>query len=160
IPGESEITYDNDGCRVLNLWRPPPWQAQDGVREPKPFLEHVSYLLDGNAEAIDHVLNFAAHLVQRPRERIAHALLITSEAKGVGKSTFGTIIRRLVGDQNSRVTQTKDLKGQFDGWLIGKLVVQVDEVYESGNWGLTDKLKPIITERKVSVNIKYGPQME
>jgi hypothetical protein len=110
--------------------------------------------------AIEHVLNFLAHLIQRPQERAGHALLITSEAKGIGKSTLGTIVRRLVGEQNSRVAQTKDLKSNFDGWLVGKLVVQVDEIYEAGNWDLANKLKPLITEPTVSANIKYGPQIE
>ena len=36
----------------------------------------------------------------------------------------------------------------------------MDEVYEAGNWDLANKLKPLITERTVSVNVKYGPQME
>jgi phage/plasmid-associated DNA primase len=98
--------------------------------------------------------------VQRPQERVGHALLITSEAKGIGKSTLGTVVRRLVGEQNSRVVQTKDLKSSFDGWLMGKLVVHVDEVYEAGNWDLANKLKPLITEPTVSANIKYGPQIE
>jgi hypothetical protein len=52
------------------------------------------------------------------------------------------------------------LKSSFDGWLVGKLVVQVDEVYEAGNWDLANKLKPLITEPTVSANIKYGPQIE
>jgi hypothetical protein len=105
-------------------------------------------------------LDFIAHLVQRPQERIAHALLLTSDAKGIGKSSLGKVICALVGERNSRVAQTKDLKGQFDGWIVGKLVVQVDEVYEAGNWDLANKLKPLITEPRVSVNMKYGPQME
>jgi hypothetical protein len=117
-------------------------------------------LLDEDQLAIEHVLNFLAHLLQRPQERVGHALLITSEAKGIGKSTLGTIVRRLVGEQNSRVAQTKDLKSNFDGWLVGKLVVQVDEIYEAGNWDLANKLKPLITEPTVSANIKYGPQIE
>src|SRR3977135_3838366 len=70
------------------------------------------------------------------------------------------LVRRLVGEQNSRVAQTKDLKGSFDGWLVGKLVVHVDEIYEAGNWDLANKLKPLITEPTVSANIKYGPQLE
>jgi hypothetical protein len=160
LPGQPEISHDDDDCRVLNLWRPPAWSYREDAPAPTVLLEHVAYLFDGNREAIDHVLNFLAHLVQRPAERVSHALLITSKAKGIGKSTFGTIVRRLVGEQNSRVVQTKDLKAQFDGWLVGKLVIQVDEVYESGNWELANKLKPLITERTVSVNVKYGPQME
>ncbi len=138
----------------------PPWSADEHNEEPKTFLEHLAYVLDNDGPAIEHVLNFLAHLVQRPQERIGHALLITSEAKGIGKSTLGTVVRRLVGEQNSRVAQTKDLKSSFDGWLIGKLVVQVDEVYEAGNWDLANKLKPLITEPTVSANIKYGPQLE
>jgi phage/plasmid-associated DNA primase len=133
-------------------YQPPGWSSRKDAPAPTVFLEHVEYLFDGNSEATNHVLDYIAHLVQQPAERVSHALLITSKAKGIGKSTFGAIIRRLVGEQNSRVVQTKDLKAQFDGWLVGKLVVQVDEVYEAGNWDLANKLKPLITERTVSVN--------
>jgi len=160
LPGETEVTHDADGCRVLNLWRPPKWQINDDLPEPKLFLRHLAYLLNDNQGAIEHVLDFLAHLVQHPHERVSHALLITSEAKGIGKSTLGIIVRKLVGEQNSRVAQAKDLKSSFDGWLMGKLVVQVDEVYEAGNWDLANKLKPLITEPTVSANLKYGPQIE
>ena len=160
LPGEPEITHDEDGCRILNLWRPPQWSEDVTEPEVVPFLEHLKYLFDNDETAINHVLNFLGHLVKRPQERVSHALLITSEAKGIGKSTLGTIVRRLVGEQNSRVAQTKDLKSSFDGWLVGKLIVQVDEIYEAGNWDLANKLKPLITERTVSANIKYGPQIE
>ena len=160
MPGRDEVTHDADECRVLNLWKPPLWTVDDKAGEPKFFLEHLAYIFDNDGPAIEHVLNFFAHLLQRPQERIGHALLITSEAKGIGKSTLGNVVRRLVGEQNSRVVQTKDLKSSFDGWLMGKLVVQVDEVYEGGNWDLANKLKPLITERTVSANIKYGPQLE
>jgi hypothetical protein len=160
LPGEPEITHDADDCRVLNLWRPPAWREDNHAVEPAFFLQHLRYLLDDDHGAIDHVLNFFAHLIQRPQERVGHALLITSEAKGIGKSTLGAIVRRLVGEPNSRVAQTKDLKSNFDGWLVGKLVVQVDEIYEAGNWDLANKLKPLITEPTVSANIKYGPQIE
>jgi len=160
VPGGEEITQDDDGYIVLNLWQPPPWQLQSVAEKPRLFLEHLSYLFDGDQAALEHVLNWIAHLVQRPAERIDHALLITSEAKGIGKSTFGNIVRRLVGEKNARIAHSKDLKSQFDGWLAGTLYVQVDEVYESGNWELANKLKSLITEPVVSVNLKYGPQME
>ncbi len=134
LPGKPELTHDSEGCRVLNLWRAPRWNPEAGSADPRLFLDHVAYLLDDDTAAIDHVLNYVAHLVQKPHERAGHAILITSEAKGIGKSTLGRVLRRLVGDQNGRVAQTKDLKSQFDGWLVGNLVIQVDEVYEAGNW--------------------------
>lgn len=145
LPGQPEITKDDLGRTVLNLWREPTWKVLADAAEPILFLEHVSYLLNDDRMATDHLLNFIAHLVQRPAERVNHAVLITSEAKGIGKSTLGTIIQSLVGKRNGGMAQSKDLKGQFDGWLMGKLVVQVDEVYEYGNWDLSNKLKPLIT---------------
>jgi hypothetical protein len=159
LPGQAPVTKDELNRTVLNLWRAPEWKLDPASPEPTIFLDHVRYLLDGDRGAIDHVLDFIAHLVQRPEQRINHALLLTSEAKGIGKSTLGLIIRRLVDEKNSGVAQSKDLKSQFDGWLMGKVAIQVDEVYEYGNWDLANKLKPLITEPTVSVNMKYGPQM-
>jgi hypothetical protein len=88
LPGQEEVTHDVDDCRVLNLWRPPEWKEDDSAGEPKLFLEHLAYLLDNDQTAVEHVLNFIAHLVQRPQERVGHALLITSDAKGIGKSSL------------------------------------------------------------------------
>jgi hypothetical protein len=144
---------------VLNIWQAPRWEELPSQFEPTAFLDLVHYLFEEDQQAIDHVLDFIAHLVQRPHERVNHAILLTSDAKGIGKSTLGTIIRRLIGERNSYVAQSKDLKSQFDGWLMGKLVVQVDEVYEHGNADLANRLKPILTEPTTSVNVKYGPQM-
>jgi hypothetical protein len=160
MPGREEVTLDEDGSIVLNLWQPPLWQVDAEAEEPRLFLEHLQYLFDRDAAAINHILDWVAHLVQRPAERIDHALLITSEAKGIGKSTLGQIVKRLVGERNAGAVQTKELKSQFDGWFVGKLFVQVDEVYESGNWELANKLKSLITEPVIGVNVKYGPQMQ
>ena len=159
MPGMPPLCFDDIGRSVLNIWQAPRWEERSSCDEPTPFVDLVRYLLDGDQQAIDHVLDFTAHLVQRPYERVNHAILLTSEAKGIGKSTLGTIIRRLIGERNSYVAQSKDLKSQFDGWLMGKLVVQVDEVYEHGNTDLANRLKPILTEPTVSVNVKFGPQM-
>ncbi|MET4273310.1 MULTISPECIES: primase-helicase family protein [unclassified Bradyrhizobium] len=159
MPGMPPLCLDDIGRSVLNIWQAPLWEARPSHDEPTPFIDLVRHLFDEDQQAIDHVMDFIAHLVQHPDERVNHAMLLTSEAKGIGKSTLGTIIRRLVGERNSGVAQSKDLKSQFDGWLMGKLVVQVDEVYEQGNTDLANRLKPILTEPTVSANVKYGPQL-
>jgi len=159
LPNKPPVTKDDMLRTVLNLWRKPPWPMNERQAEPTMFTDHVRYLFDGDEIATGHLLSYIAHILQRPEQRVNHALLITSEAKGIGKSTLGTIIRRLVGERNSSVAQTKDLKSQFDGWLMGKLVIQVDEIYEYGNWELANRLKPLLTEETISVNVKYGPQL-
>ncbi|MBR0991028.1 hypothetical protein JQ580_09925 [Bradyrhizobium japonicum] len=159
MPGKPPDCKDDLGRSVLNIWQAPRWEQLPSQQEPAAFTELVRYLFEADQRAMEHIFDFLAHLVQRPDERVNHAILLTSESKGIGKSTLGTIIRRLAGERNSSVAQSKDLKSQFDGWLVGKLVIQVDEVYEHGNTDLANRLKPILTEPTVSVNIKYGPQL-
>ena len=39
LPGQGEITHDEDACRVLNLWRAPKLRASKRAALPKLFLE-------------------------------------------------------------------------------------------------------------------------
>ena len=66
-PGLDEITQDDLDRRVLNLWRAPPITEQLDAPEPAPFIDHVRYLLDDDELAINHVMDFVAHLVRDRR---------------------------------------------------------------------------------------------
>ena len=79
-------------------------------------------------------------------------------AQGVGKSMLGDVVGLLAGESNRASTTAGILNSGFDGLTTGKLVVQVDEVREAGNWRLAESLKSKITEERLPVNIKYGPQ--
>lgn len=50
------------------------------------------------------------------------------------------------------------MKDSFDEWIAGRLVIEISEVYEAGNWTLANKLKPLITEPMVSVRGLYKGQ--
>lgn len=158
-PGWAPIC-ERDGALALNLWRAPAHPRPTKETEPAPFQELLKHLLDDDEAACQHVTRFFAHAVQKPGERINHALLITSSQQGVGKSTLARLLEKLVGKQNAGPVQTRDLKSNFDGAIINKLVATIDEVYEAGNFGLADKMKSYITEDEISVNLKGLPEFK
>ncbi len=146
------------GRMLLNTWHEPMRCASASMTSPRLFEAHVRYLCNEDEAAADHLLDWIAHLVQRPAERVNHAVLIVSKAQGVGKSMLGDVVGLLAGESNRAATTASILNSGFDGLTTGKLVVQVDEVRELGNWKLAELLKSKITEERLPVNIKYGPQ--
>jgi Family of unknown function (DUF5906) len=146
------------GKMLLNTWHEPMRCASASMASPRLFEAHVRYICNGDEAVADHLLDWVAHLVQRPGERVNHAVLIVSKAQGVGKSMLGDVVGHLAGESNRASTTAGILGSGFDGLTTGKLVVQVDEVREAGNWKLAESLKSKITEERLPVNIKYGPQ--
>jgi hypothetical protein len=161
-PGQARIfteAAELGGRTMLNLWTPPKRCESVGLGSARLLEDHAAYLCNGDKVATNHLLDWIAHLVQKPGERVNHAVLITSAAQGVGKSMFGVAVGLLTGKSNHTRMDTAILKSGFDGLLAGKLVVQVDEVYEAGNYALANALKPKVTEGDLPINVKYGAQI-
>jgi Family of unknown function (DUF5906) len=160
-PGEPSVFKGPEasgGSMLLNTWHEPTRCPSASMTSPRLFEAHVRYLCNDDEAAADHLLDWIAHLVQQPGERVNHAVLIVSKAQGVGKSMLGDVVGLLAGESNRASTTAGILNSGFDGLTTGKLVVQVDEVREGGNWKLAESLKSKITEERLPVNIKYGPQ--
>jgi hypothetical protein len=59
------------GCTVFNLYRPPALVPKRG--EVSPWVEHGTKVY---GEDFEHVVRWLAHRVQRPHEKINHALVL------------------------------------------------------------------------------------
>lgn len=160
-PGKPAVFKSEFGQTILNTYQVPMWAAtarqRETAEEPHLFTDHIAYLCNGDLKVAGHILDWMAHLVQRPWEKPVHAILITSPAQGVGKSTVREVLEHLVGTNQAKLVTPGDIKGTFSDWLIGQMVVVVDEVYEGGNWGLVNSLKYLISETRASVNAKNRP---
>jgi hypothetical protein len=104
-PGKPLLIYDkviSDGgwidepkFTVLNLYRPP-------TIEPRPanvdlWVNHIRRLY--GEESADHIIKCFAHRVQRPHEKINHALVLGG-AQGIGKDTILEPVKRAIGPWN------------------------------------------------------------
>lgn len=104
-------------------------------------------------------MRWIATLIARPKVRMLYALLLYSKAQGVGKTTLCEVIRVLVGEHNSGSPSAHDIiNSNFNGWLVRRRFIFVNEIYESGNLKAYDLLKTYITDGNIEANEKMIPQ--
>lgn len=151
---------DNDQRMVIaddssiNLYVPGYVKSRMG--NAKPWLEFMEYLIPDEKERHE-MLRWCATLIARPNVRMEYALLLVSERQGIGKTTLGsTILAPLVGKHNVGYPQESMIvNSDFNDWLANKRLVIVNEIYSGHSWKAYNTMKGYITDRQVTVNVKY-----
>jgi len=151
---KENIVTGKAGLKSFNLCASSKRYNLEGqIKEPTIFLEHLKYLLDDNSDAIQYVLKWIAHLIFKPETKMTTGLMI-SGGQGTGKTTFTDIVSNLVGEENSISISPAEIKSDFHSYLIGRRLVVVEEIYESTNYQLYNKIKPMFTSKKIYINPK------
>ena len=151
------VVFNIEGSAVneYNLWK-----GFTGVREGVGEFSNVKYhifeVICGSDQAsYDYVIQWLAHLVQKPQEKPGVALVMRGK-KGVGKGVFANnIIRNLIGDGNFiGIDKAEHLTGHFNKHLTCALVVFADEAFFAGNKQEQNSIKSIITEKHYMMEAK------
>jgi len=117
---------NKSGCRVFNLYRPPNIVLGD-PRMIKPWLDHVCLIYPDDAE---HIIWWLAHRVQRPGEKINHALLLGG-AQGIGKDTLLETVKYAIGPWNFIEVSPIHMFGRFNGF-VRSVILRVSEARDLG----------------------------
>jgi hypothetical protein len=125
------IERNNITC--LNLYRPPIIKLGNAA-QAGPWLEHVHKVFASDAE---HVIRWLAHRVQRPQQKINHALVLGGP-QGVGKDTILEPVKHAIGAWNFRETSPTQIMGRFNGFLKA-VILRVSEAHDTG--AETDRFK-------------------
>lgn len=135
-PGEPTIIAD----RFLDLGG---WADKTGIRTYNGY--RPARIVPGNADAADlwtdhvwnvypedtgHILDWFAHRVQRPGEKVNHALVLGG-APGIGKDTILEPVRQAIGPWNAADVSPAQLAGRFNAFLMSVLL-RVSEIYDLG----------------------------
>lgn len=136
-PGEPQVVPDRliseggwihrPGCNVFNLYRPPAPLRGD-PEKAGPWLDHVRRVYPAEAE---HIINWLAHRVQRPSEKINHALVLGG-AMGVGKDTILEPVKAAVGPWNFAEVSPQHMLGRFNGF-VKSVILRVSEARDLGD---------------------------
>jgi len=142
---------DTPGC--YNLWKGFP--VKPAVGDCSKFLQHVEKVVcKGNVGVADYVLNWCAHLVQRPAE-LPEVALVLRGLQGTGKGVFVRALTGLVGTAHSaHLTSMNQIVGRFNLHLAGKLLIFADEALWGGNRQSEGALKALITEPRIAIEAK------
>jgi hypothetical protein len=116
-----------DGVTTFNLYRPPTLKNGNAA-EAGPWLNHVRKIYSTDA---DHIIRWLAHRVQRPYEKINHALVLGG-SQGVGKDTLLEPIKHAVGPWNFCEVSPQHLLSRFNGFLKS-VILRVSEARDLGD---------------------------
>lgn len=106
--------------------------------------EHFEFLIPNDEGELDHLLNAMAHTLQRPAQKLRHAILIKGKQR-TGKSTIATIWKNLLGASNAIAVGKEELESDFQGGLYDKQLAVFEELFIKGRDRYND-LKEIISE--------------
>jgi hypothetical protein len=119
------IAHNAVAC--FNLYLPPTLKLGDGNKAGR-WVDHVHRLYPDEA---DHIIKFNAHRVQRPDEKINHALVLGG-AQGVGKDTLLAPVREAVGPWNFQEVGPTQVMGRFNGFLKS-VILRISEARDLGD---------------------------
>ena len=135
-PGEPMIVEDRlisdggwikrVGCSCFNLYRPPVRVPGDASLAA-PWIEHVHHVYPQDAA---HIIAWLAQRVQRPDEKINHALVLGGN-QGIGKDTLLEPVKQAVGPWNVSEVSPQQVLGRFNGFLKS-VILRVSEARDLG----------------------------
>jgi len=118
---------DEPGYKVFNRYRPPMVAPGDAAKAG-PWLEHLRYVFPDDA---DHIIKWLAHRVQRPGEKINHALVLYG-SQGIGKDTLLAPVISAVGHWNVATIAPDAILGNFN-WFVQSVILLINEGADLGD---------------------------
>ena len=149
-PGEPMLVKDRlvsdggwigrPGWTVFNLYRPPTLVPHPG--DVEPWLSLVNKLFP---HQVDHIVSWLAHRVQRPHQKINHALVLGGKP-GIGKDTILEPVKQAIGPWNFADVSPKAVLGRFNGF-VKSVILRVNEARDLGEfdrYAFFDHMKAVI----------------
>lgn len=151
---------DKPGAVTYNTYVPPDRSnlATQG-KSPDKWIDHVKALFP-QPEEYEHFFDFAAHMIQRPDEKINHGIIIAG-AQGIGKDTALLPLRRGVGEWNVSEIEPDAISKSWNGYIKSVLLV-INEVRPHDNThkasAFYNQLKPLLASppEVLAMELKYA----
>jgi hypothetical protein len=141
-----------------NLWRG--WGIEPKQGDWSIIRDHIiNVISDGDKDKADYILDWCAHMVQRPWEKPGVALVLKGRM-GTGKTLFTQMLARVVGMQNTLITANgKKLFAQFNWHLADKMLIGAEEAFFGRSRELSDQLKHLLTGDEIELEQKFGQRI-
>lgn len=137
---------------VLNLFQGFAIQRKGG--EVEPFLRHVyDVICNGDTVAGDWLIQWFAHLIQRPEEKPSVAVLLKS-VEGTGKNSLVKPFAQILGSHCVQLNGADQIINRFNGTVANRLMCFADEVKMNSETS-ANKLKALISEPSVCMELKF-----
>jgi hypothetical protein len=149
-PGEEMLIRDrlvadggwinHPGVTCFNLYRPAIIKPGD-AGQAGPWIDHVRRVYPDDA---DHLMKWFAHRVQRPGEKINHAIVMGGN-QGIGKDTTLEPVKQAIGPWNFSEVSPAQMLGRFNGF-VKSVILRVSEARDLGDvdrYAFYEHMKPL-----------------
>ena len=128
---------------------------------PDLFLAHLLTLVcRGNQELFQWLVQWLAHMVQRPEELAGTAVALRGP-QGSGKTLVGEVMKVILGDRlYTKVSRPEELTGRFNAHHYGRVLIQVEEGFWAGDKRAEGALKDMITAPTRQIERKFMDPIE
>jgi hypothetical protein len=154
-PGEPSGATGTEGDEErCNVYVATAIRAKPG--DVTPWLEFLAHLFPVEDERL-HAQDWLATLIARPQQRAGHGLLLSNPTEGAaGKGTLIWFLTAQLGRHNvSNPSADTIVEDRFNDWIAFKVLVHCAEVYQGHSWKAANKLKDLVTDETVHVNVKF-----
>jgi len=122
-----------------------------------PFMAHMNNLFPDERDR-SIILSYMAAVVQFPGVKFQWCPLVQG-CEGNGKSLIGRVMAYAVGNRYTHFPNTYDLGNKFNGWMLEKLLIVVEELFTSHKRELSERMKPMVTDDRIEIQQKGGDQI-
>jgi hypothetical protein len=139
----------------LNLWSDIPCEGLKG--DISPIVELIELLCGGDSVKAAYVIEWLAHLVQKPGEKcVVVPVLIGEQGTGKGLFTDGVLYRILTGSFYVRLDKPGVIKERFNSEQARKFLTVLDESSWRGDYELVGLMKSLTGNATMTVEEKFG----
>jgi len=140
---------------VFNMWKGFAVKPKGGLEDIPFFHELIEKVIcSGNERWYTYLWGWLAHMVQFSEEKPGVAVVLRSDAQGVGKSRFAEYVGSLLGRHFRTVTHGRHIHGNFNSHLKDTLMLFGDEAVWGGEKSAESVLKQLITEPSMIIEMK------
>lgn len=148
------ITFNpkNTPAGYYNIWKG--FAVEPVKGDCSLFLKHIEEnISNGDKEVYDYIIGWMAHTVQHPDILVGVAIVMKG-SMGVGKGVFAEQFGKLFGRHYMLLNDSNQLVGKFNGHMKDKCLLFADEAFWAGDKTAEGKLKSMITESTINVEMK------
>tara|TARA_R110002096_G_scaffold74097_2_gene175469 strand:+ start:221 stop:2347 length:2127 start_codon:yes stop_codon:yes gene_type:complete len=121
---------------------------------------HIKILCNNEENVADYIIKWLSQMVQYPAIKTKVPTFISKE--GAGKSWLIKLFRVMFG--NEKVLETsnpsRDVWGDFNGLMMNAFIVNLNEISKRDTMEAEGKLKSLVTEPTIPINMKGKNQFE
>lgn len=169
IPNKERLVTMSDNSRRKQYWNTyihPEHTLLDehqiDMNKVRIMTNHIARIFNGEEGDAEWILDWLADMLQRPEVRPTVTPLHINTTTRTGRGWITNFIELMVGKENTGSVELNVINnpGAKNGYMAGTLAVFSHEVREKGKdkYALSDKLKSLLTEKRMDVDVKYGEQ--